>query len=165
MDPSPGNSMLLRNIPLGTTIHNIEMYPGRGGTVVRSAGTGAILLEKNDTIGKAIVRLPSKEVKMFSLLAMATVGSVSNPNHKNQVLGKAGRSRNRGFRPKVRGVAMNPVDHPHGGGNGKTGTGRIPVSRYGRLAKGGKKTRKKNKFSDTLIVTTRHEARKRSGRG
>ncbi|MGY4706427.1 50S ribosomal protein L2 [Candidatus Bipolaricaulota sp. J31] len=152
-EPRVGNAMPLRAIPVGTTIHNIEIYPGSRGKMVRSAGAEAKLMAKE---GKwAIVRLPSGEVRKFHIECWATIGQVSNPDHKNVKHGKAGRRRHLGWRPHVRGVAMNAVDHPHGGGEGRTGEGRPPKSPWGWLTKGGRKTRKPRKPSDKLIIKRR----------
>ncbi len=150
-----GNAMALRRIPLGSEIHNLELRPGTGGKVARSAGTSAKLISKEE--GRAHVRMPSGEVRIFDTECRATIGVVSNPDHKNVKHGKAGRVRHLGRRPKVRGVAMNPVDHPHGGGEGRARVGRPQVSPTGKLAKGGR-TRKKRKRSDAWIV-------RRAGRG
>lgn len=150
-----GNAMALRRIPLGSEIHNLELRPGTGGKVARSAGTSAKLISKEE--GRAHVRMPSGEVRIFDTECRATIGVVSNPDHKNVKHGKAGRVRHLGRRPKVRGVAMNPVDHPHGGGEGRARVGRPQVSPTGRLAKGGR-TRKKKKRSDAWIV-------RRAGKG
>lgn len=147
-----GNSMLLRRIPLGTEVHNIEMRPGKGAQMARSAGAYAQLLAKEGNY--ATLRLPSGEVRKVHLECQATIGQVGNIEHENQVSGKAGRSRWLGKRPKVRGVVMNPHDHPHGGGEGKSSGGRHPVSPWGVPTKG-YKTRKKNKKSDDLIVRRR----------
>lgn len=150
-DIKPGNSLPLRAIPLGTIIHNIELKIGKGGQLARSAGTFAQLMAKE---GKyAQVKLPSGEVRMVLLDCMATVGQVGNLDHENVTIGKAGRSRWLGRRPKVRGVAMNPVDHPHGGGEGRTSGGRHPVTPWGVPTKG-YKTRK-NKTSSRFIVKPR----------
>lgn len=150
-DIKPGNSLPLRAIPLGTIIHNIELKIGKGGQLARSAGTFAQLMAKE---GKyAQVKLPSGEVRMVLLDCMATVGQVGNIDHENVTIGKAGRSRWLGRRPKVRGVAMNPVDHPHGGGEGRTSGGRHPVTPWGIPTKG-YKTRK-NKTSSRFIVKPR----------
>ncbi|MCI0496648.1 50S ribosomal protein L2 [candidate division KSB1 bacterium] len=146
-----GNHMLLRNLPLGSTIHNIEMRIGKGGQIARSAGSSAQLVAKE---GKyAQIKLPSGEVRLVLLDCRATLGQVSNADHENITIGKAGKMRWLGRRPKVRGVAMNPVDHPMGGGEGKTSGGRHPCSPWGQLAKG-KKTRKK-KSSDSFILKSR----------
>jgi large subunit ribosomal protein L2 len=146
-----GNSLPLANIPLGELIHNIELRPGGGGALVRSAGNVAQLMAK---VGKyAQVRLPSGEQRKVLLTCAATIGTVGNSEHSNQSMGKAGANRWRGRRPKVRGVAMNPVDHPHGGGEGKTSGGRHPVSPWGQPTKG-LKTRK-NKSTNKFIVRRR----------
>lgn len=151
-DIRPGNALRLRNIPLGTLIHNIELRVGKGGQMIRSAGGYAQIMAKE---GKyAQVRLPSGEVRMVLLDCMATVGQVGNTEHENISIGKAGRSRWLGRRPKVRGVAMNPIDHPHGGGEGKSSGGRHPVSPWGVPAKG-YKTRKKTHRTDRFIVKKR----------
>ena len=148
----PGNALPLANMPLGTTIHNLELVPGKGGQIVRSAGTSAELIAREGRY--AHVRLPSGEVRLVLVECMATVGQVGNADHESIVLGKAGRARWLGRRPKVRGVAMNPVDHPHGGGEGKSSGGRHPVTPWGVPTKG-YKTRKKNKASDRYIVSRR----------
>lgn len=151
VDIKPGNAMPLSVMPIGTTIHNIESKPGAGARVARSAGLFAQLAGKDD--GYAIVRLQSGETRMFLLDCLATVGSVSNPDKKNEKLGKAGRNRWLGVRPSVRGESMNPVDHPHGG---RTRGGRIPVSPTGVCARGGR-TRLKSKPSNRFIVKSRHK--------
>jgi large subunit ribosomal protein L2 len=149
--PEVGNALPLSSIPLGTIIHNIELQPGQGASIARSAGTYAQLLARE---GKyATIKLPSGEMRMVLVTCMATVGSVSNADHMNVNLGKAGRNRWLGRRPRVRGVAMNPVDHPMGGGEGKSSGGH-PRSRNGQLAKG-KKTRSPQKYSDRLIISRR----------
>jgi len=145
-----GNALPLRNVPVGTTIHNIELRPGKGGQLVRSAGEGAQLLAKEG--GSALVKLPSGEIRKVSLECMATIGQVGNPDHENVSIGKAGRHRWLGIRPSVRGVAMNPHDHPMGGGEGKTSGGRHPCSPWGKPER---KTRKKGKPSDKDIVKRR----------
>ncbi len=152
VEVKPGNAMPLRFIPLGTILHNLELYPGKGGQIARSAGTSVQLMAKE---GKyAHIKMPSGEVRLFLQDCLATVGQVSNPEHDSIVIGKAGRMRWLGRRPIVRGVAMNPVDHPHGGGEGKAPQGNPhPVSPWGWNTKG-KKTRKK-KPSDKLIVRRR----------
>lgn len=150
-DIKPGNSLPLRNIPLGTHIHNIELRIGKGGQIVRSAGTYAQLMAKEDRY--ALVKLPSGEVRMVLLNCRATIGQLSNVEHENKSLGKAGRNRWYGRRPKVRGVAMNPVDHPMGGGEGRSSGGRHPCSPWGMPTKG-YKTRK-NKATDKFIVKRR----------
>ncbi len=150
----PGNTMVLQDIPLGTMIHNIELKPGKGGQLVRSAGTQAQLMAKE---GKyAQVRLPSGEQRMVPVACRATVGQLGNLDHENISLGKAGRSRWLGRRPKVRGVAMNPIDHPMGGGEGKSSGGRNPTTPWGKPTKG-YKTRKKGKLSDRYIVRRRNK--------
>ena len=152
VDVKPGNAMPLRSMPVGTIIHNVEMKPGKGGQMARSAGTYAQLVGRD--AGYALLRLASGEVRMVRAECMATIGAVSNPDQKNIVVAKAGRSRWLGIRPSVRGVAMNPVDHPHGGGEGKTSGGRHPVTPWGKPTKG-KKTRH-NKSTDGLIVRRRN---------
>ena len=149
--PEVGNTLSLANIPLGTILHNIELKPGRGGALARSAGSYVQLLARD---GKyATIKLPSGEMRMVLTQCLATVGTVSNSDHMNVRLGKAGRNRWKGRRPRVRGVAMNPVDHPMGGGEGKASGGH-PRSRTGLYAKGFK-TRKKRKYSDKLIISRR----------
>ncbi len=150
-DIKPGNSLTLRYIPLGTTIHNVELKKGRGAQMVRSAGSGAVLMAKDGDYAQ--VRLPSTEVRLVHLDCHATIGQVGNADHANISLGKAGRSRWLGRRPHQRGVTMNPVDHPMGGGEGRTSGGRHPCSPWGQLAKG-KKTRN-NKRTDGMIVKRR----------
>jgi large subunit ribosomal protein L2 len=152
VDLKPGNASPLRSIPIGAMIHNIELKPGKGGQIARSAGSYAQLVGRD--AGYAQVRLGSGELRMVMDSCMATVGAVSNPDHMNEVLGKAGRVRHKGRRPHVRGVAMNPVDHPHGGGEGKTSGGRHPVTPWGQPTKG-HKTRS-NKASDKYIIRSRH---------
>ena len=153
VDIKIGNAMPLSVIPIGSIIHNIELKPGCGGSVSRSAGTYSQLVGKDG--GYALVKMQSGEIRLFLLDCMATIGSVSNLDNKNISIGKAGRSRWLGIRPTVRGVAMNPVDHPHGGGEGRTSGGRHPVSPTGKSAKG-KKTRSRKK-SNRLIVKNRHK--------
>ena len=152
-DIKPGNSLKLRFIPAGTVIHNIELKPGKGGQMVRSAGVGAQLQAKEGDY--ALVKLPSGEVRRVHVNCRATVGRVGNIDHSNLNLGKAGRSRHLGRRPSVRGVVMNPVDHPHGGGEGRTSGGRHPVTPWGKPTKG-KRTRT-NKKSDKFIVKRRYK--------
>ena len=147
-----GNSLRLIDIPLGTLVHNIEMKPGKGGQMVRSAGTFAQLMAKEGDY--ATVKLPSGEVRRFEKACKATIGSVGNADQENISIGKAGRTRWKGRRPRVRAVAMNPVDHPMGGGEGRSSGGRHPCSPWGVPAKG-YKTRKKHKVSDRYIVTKR----------
>jgi large subunit ribosomal protein L2 len=156
-DIKPGNAMPMRNMPVGTIIHNIEMKPGKGGQLARAAGNYAQLVGKDG--GYALLRLSSGEQRMVRGECMATVGAVSNPDNQNTNMGKAGRNRWLGKRPHVRGVAMNPVDHPHGGGEGRTSGGRHPVTPWGVPTKG-KRTRN-NKRSDKLILRSRHRAKKR----
>jgi large subunit ribosomal protein L2 len=150
-DIQPGNTLLLANIPLGTHIHNIELRIGKGGQIVRSAGTFAQLMAKEDRY--ALVKLPSGEVRMVLLNCKATVGQLGNVTHENVSLGKAGRNRWKGRRPKVRGVAMNPVDHPMGGGEGRSSGGRHPCSPWGVPTKGFRT--RKNKRTDRYIVKRR----------
>jgi large subunit ribosomal protein L2 len=152
-DILPGNTLPIQNIPLGTQIHNIEMRPGKGGQMVRSAGTFAQLVAKDGDYAQ--VRMPSGEVRRFPLVCTATVGQVGNVEHENESLGKAGRSRWKGRRPKVRGVAMNPVDHPHGGGEGKTSGGRHPVTPWGKPTRGAKT--RNNKRTQNMIVRDRRK--------
>jgi large subunit ribosomal protein L2 len=154
--PSVGNCLPLKNIPLGMSIHNIEMQPGRGGVLCRSAGISATLMARE--ADWAQISLPSGEIRRVPALCRATIGLTSNPDHMNVVLGKAGRKRWMGIRPTVRGTAMNPIDHPHGGGEGRTKGGRHPVSPSGKLAKGGR-TRKNRKPSNSAIVRRRRSRR------
>jgi len=151
VDVKPGNAMPMRNIPVGTIIHNVEMKAGKGGQFARAAGTYAQLVGRD--AGYALLRLSSGEVRMVRAECMATIGAVSNPDQQNISIGKAGRNRWLGRKPSVRGVAMNPVDHPHGGGEGKTSGGRHPVTPWGKPTKG-KKTRH-NKSTDRFIVRRR----------
>ena len=150
-DIKPGNTLPLSNIPLGTQIHNVELRSGKGGQIVRSAGTYAQLMAKEDRY--ALIKLPSSEVRMVLINCKATIGQLGNATHENIDLGKAGRSRRLGRRPRVRGVAMNPVDHPMGGGEGRSSGGRHPCSPWGVPTKGFKT--RKNKSSDRLIVKKR----------
>ena len=152
-DIKPGNAMQLKNMPVGTIVHNIEMQPGRGGQLARSAGCYAQLIGKD--AGYAQIRLSSGELRLVRAECFATVGAVSNADHQNTTLAKAGRARWLGIRPSVRGIAMNPVDHPHGG---RTNGGRNPVSPWGWKTKG-KKTRN-NKRTNSLIVRSRHAVKK-----
>ncbi|WP_421935781.1 50S ribosomal protein L2 [Phenylobacterium sp.] len=156
-DVKPGNAMPLRGMPIGTIIHNVEMKPAKGGQIARSAGAYAQLVGRD--AGYAQIRLNSGELRMVPDGCMATVGAVSNPDHMNENLGKAGRSRHKGRRPHVRGVAMNPIDHPHGGGEGRTSGGRHPVTPWGKPTKG-RKTRK-NKATDKFIIRSRHARKAR----
>lgn len=152
----PGNAMPMKNIPVGTILHNIELKPGKGGQIARSAGTYAQLVGKD--AGYALLKLTSGEQRMILGECMATIGAVSNPDQKNIKLGKAGRNRWLGKRPQVRGVAMNPVDHPHGGGEGRTSGGRHPVSPTGKPTKG--KPTRNNKRTDSFIVRTRRRKKR-----
>ncbi len=147
-----GSSLFIKKIPLGAVVHNVEMQPGGGAKLARAAGTGAVLMAKEG--GYATLKLPSGEVRLISLNCRATIGNVGNEEHFNISLGKAGRSRYLGRRPKVRGVAMNPVDHPHGGGEGRSSGGRHPVSPQGQPTKG-YRTRRARKNSNTLIIRRR----------
>ena len=149
--PDVGNALPLALMPIGTIVHNIELTPGKGGAMARSAGTYAQLVGREDKY--AILRLPSGETRRVLSAGMATVGSVSNPDHMNVVMGKAGRNRWLGRRPRVRAVVMNPVDHPMGGGEGRASGGH-PRSRNGQFAKG-QKTRNKNKASESMIISRR----------
>jgi large subunit ribosomal protein L2 len=152
-DIKPGNAMALKDMPVGTVVHNIELKPGKGAQLVRSAGVSAQLMAKEGK--KALLRLPSGEMRYVSIDCKATIGQVGNIEHGNVVIGKAGRKRHMGIRPTVRGSVMNPCDHPHGGGEGRTSIGRpSPVTPWGKPALG-YKTRKKNKASDKLIVSRR----------
>jgi large subunit ribosomal protein L2 len=157
-DIRPGNALPLENIPTGTMVHNVELKPGRGGQLARSAGSGIQLVAKDD--GYGVLRLPSGEMRRVPLECRATVGQVGNVDHENQTGGKAGRSRWRGKRPAVRGSAMNPVDHPHGGGEGKSKGGRHPVTPWG-VPTLGKRTRRKHKESDRLIVRGRRRGKEK----
>lgn len=148
-----GNNLPLKYIPAGTFIHNVELKPGKGGQLVRSAGSSAQVMGKDETGRYILVRLASKEIRKILAPCRATIGQVSNEENKNVKLGKAGRNRWRGKRPTVRASAMNPVDHPYGGGEGKTGLGRPDITR-------GKRTRKKKKLSNKYIVRSRHLAKK-----
>ncbi len=152
VDVKPGNAMPLRSMPVGTIIHNVEMKPGKGAQMIRSAGTYAQLVGRDQ--GYAQIKLASGELRIVLSECMASVGAVSNPDHMNTNDGKAGRSRWKGRRPHVRGVVMNPVDHPHGGGEGKSSGGRNPVTPWGVPTKG-YRTRKKGKASDKYIVRRR----------
>ena len=160
-DIKPGNSLALRDIPTGTIIHNIELQIGRGGQLCRSAGTGAQLMAKEGEYGT--VRLPSTEMRLVHLDCRATIGQIGNVTHENITIGKAGRSRWKGKRPKVRGSAMNPVDHPHGGGEGKSNSGRHPVTPWG-VPTNGYRTRTKGKPSSKYIVRGRKRGKHTEGR-
>ena len=157
VDVKPGNAMPLRSIPVGTVIHNVEMKPEKGGQIARSAGTYAQLVGRDGPYAQ--VRLQSGETRLILGSCMATIGSVSNADHMNQNIGKAGRNRHKGKRPSVRGVVMNPVDHPHGGGEGRTSGGRHPVTPWGKPTKG-KRTRS-NKETDKYILRSRHARKKK----
>ena len=149
-DIMPGNALPIENIPVGTLIHNVEIKPGRGGQLARSAGMSAQLMAKEN--GYGLIRLPSGELRKVALNALATIGIVGNSDHENVRIGKAGRTRHMGIRPTVRGVVMNPCDHPHGGGEGKSPVGMpAPVTPWGKVALG-LKTRKHKKYSNKLIV-------------
>jgi large subunit ribosomal protein L2 len=154
--PSVGNCLPLKNIPLGMMVHNIELQPGRGGRLCRSAGSGATLIARE--ADWAQITLPSGEIRRVPAACRATIGSIGNADHMNVVLGKAGRKRWLGRRPHVRGTAMNPIDHPHGGGEGRTKGGRHPVSPTGKSAKGGG-TRKHRKPSNSAIIRRRKSRR------
>lgn len=151
-EPKPGNCMALANIPVGLEIHNVELTPGRGAQFARSAGIVAQLAAREGDY--AVINLPSGEIRRVHVNCRATIGQVSNIDHANITIGKAGRNRHRGWRPHVRGSAKNPVSHPHGGGEGRAGTGRAPVSRTGVLSKGGK-TRRPNAPTNKFIIRRR----------
>ncbi|MEP3233184.1 MAG: 50S ribosomal protein L2 [Hyphomicrobiales bacterium] len=153
-DIKPGNTIPLASMPVGTIVHNVEMKPGKGGQIARSAGAYVQYVGRDQ--GYAIIRLNSGETRLVHGSCLATVGAVSNPDNSNTNMGKAGRNRWLGKRPSVRGVAMNPVDHPHGGGEGRTSGGRHPVTPWGKPTKG-KRTRSKSKVSDKFIVRSRHQ--------
>jgi len=154
-DIKPGNAMPLSAIPVGTIIHNIEMKIGAGGKIARSAGTYAQLVGKD--AGYAQIKLTSGELRVVRAECMASIGAVSNPDNMNQKFGKAGRTRWMGFRPHNRGVVMNPVDHPHGGGEGRTSGGRHPVTPWGKPTKGAKT--RTNKRTDSLIIRRRNKGK------
>jgi large subunit ribosomal protein L2 len=156
VDVKPGNAAPLRNIPMGTIVHNVELKPGKGGQLARSAGTYVQLVGRDGDYAQ--LRLSSGEIRRVRAECMASIGAVSNPDHQNINYGKAGRRRWLGRKPHVRGVAMNPVDHPHGGGEGRTSGGRHPVTPWGKPTKG-KKTRS-NKASDKFIMRSRHQRKK-----
>lgn len=156
-DIKPGNAMPIKNIPVGTIVHNVELKPGKGGQLGRSAGSYIQLVGKDQ--GYAQVKLRSGELRLVHEDCMASIGAVSNPDHQNTNDGKAGRTRWKGTRPTVRGVAMNPVDHPHGGGEGRTSGGRHPVTPWGKGTKG-TKTRSRKKVSSKYIIRSRHKASK-----
>ncbi|WP_419913464.1 50S ribosomal protein L2 [Hoeflea sp.] len=156
VDVKPGNTLPLQSMPVGTIVHNVEMKPGKGGQIARSAGTYVQLVGRDQ--GMAILRLNSGEQRLVPGSCLATVGAVSNPDNANRNDGKAGRSRWLGKRPSVRGVVMNPIDHPHGGGEGRTSGGRHPVTPWGKPTKG-KRTRS-NKSTDKFIMRSRHQRKK-----
>jgi large subunit ribosomal protein L2 len=153
VDVKPGNAMPLRSIPVGTIIHNVELKPGKGGQIARSAGNYAQLVGRDGPMSQ--IRLQSGEVRLAPSECMATIGAVSNADHLNETVGKAGRQRHKGNRPSVRGVAMNPIDHPHGGGEGRTSGGRHPVTPWGKGTKG-TRTRN-NKRTDRMILRRRYQ--------
>jgi large subunit ribosomal protein L2 len=152
-DIKPGNAMPFTSMPIGTIVHNVEMKPGKGGQIARSAGTYAQFVGRDG--GYAQIRLSSGELRMVRQECMATVGAVSNPDNSNQNIGKAGRNRLKGIRPSVRGVVMNPIDHPHGGGEGRTSGGRHPVTPWGKPTKGART--RKNKTTGKYILRSRHQ--------
>lgn len=156
-DVKPGNCMPLRGVPVGTIVHNVELKPGKGGQLARAAGSYVQLVGRDAGFG--LLRLASGEVRMVPSGCKATIGAVSNPDHGNTNDGKAGRHRWRGRRPSVRGVAMNPIDHPHGGGEGRTSGGRHPVSPWGKSTKGAKT--RKNTRTDSLIVRRRQKKKRK----
>lgn len=153
-DAKAGNALPLRHIPVGFFVHNIELYPGRGGAFARSAGTAAQFVAKEGEY--AILRMPSSEMRKISLDCWATIGSLSNADYRNMVIGKAGRRRHMGFRPSVRGMAMNPVDHPHGGGEGRSKSGSHPVTPWGKSCKGVRTRKRKS----SLIISRRKTGNK-----
>jgi large subunit ribosomal protein L2 len=157
VDVKPGNAMELGSVPVGTIVHNVEMKPGKGGQIARSAGTYVQVVGRDR--GMVIVRLNSGEQRYVRSDCMATVGAVSNPDNQNQNFAKAGRSRWMGWRPLTRGVAKNPVDHPHGGGEGRTSGGRHPVTPWGKPTKGART--RNNKATDKMIIRSRHARKKR----
>jgi len=156
VDVKPGNAMEIGQMPVGTIVHNVELKPGKGGQLARAAGTYAQFVGRDGSYAQ--IRLSSGELRMVRQECMATIGAVSNPDNSNQNFGKAGRMRHKGIRPTVRGVAMNPIDHPHGGGEGRTSGGRHPVTPWGKGTKGNKT--RKPKASDSLIVRSRHAKKK-----
>lgn len=154
VDIKPGNTMPLKNVPVGTIVHNVELKAGKGGQLARAAGSYVQLVGKDG--GYVQIKLRSGELRLVRGECLGTVGAVSNPDHQNMVVGKAGRSRWLGKRPVVRGVAMNPIDHPHGGGEGRTSGGRHPVTPWGKCTKG-MKTRSAKKASNRLVIRSRHK--------
>jgi large subunit ribosomal protein L2 len=159
VDVKPGNAAPIRGIPVGTVVHNVELKPGKGGQIARSAGTYAQIVGRDGDYTQ--IRLGSGEIRRVHSTCIASIGAVSNPDHQNINIGKAGRNRWLGKRPVVRGVVMNPVDHPHGGGEGRTSGGRHPVTPWGKDTKG-KRTRS-NKKTQGMIIRSRHQAKKRGG--
>ena len=157
VDVKPGNAMEIGQMPVGTIVHNVELKPGKGGQLARAAGTFVQVVGRDK--GMVIIRLNSGEQRYVRSECMATVGAVSNPDNSNQNLGKAGRNRWLGYRPLTRGVAKNPVDHPHGGGEGRTSGGRHPVTPWGKPTKGAKT--RSNKATDHMIIRSRHAKKKR----
>ena len=157
VDVKPGNAMEIGSMPVGTIVHNVELKPGKGGQLARAAGTFVQVVGRDR--GMVIIRLNSGEQRYVRSDCMATVGAVSNPDNSNQNLGKAGRNRWLGYRPLTRGVAKNPVDHPHGGGEGRTSGGRHPVTPWGKPTKGAKT--RSNKSTDRMIIRSRHAKKKR----
>jgi large subunit ribosomal protein L2 len=157
-DIAPGNCLPLSRIPIGTVVHNVELEPGRGGQLARSAGTGIQLMARD--AGMATLRLPSGEMRLVRDSCRGTIGTIGNADHQNVKIGKAGRKRHMGVRPQTRGTAMNPVDHPHGGGEGSTTAGRHPVTPWG-VPTLGYRTRTKNKASDRYIIRGRKRGKKR----
>ena len=155
-DIQPGHALALRDMPAGTVVHNVELQPGKGGQLGRSAGSSIQLMAKDQ--GMATLRLPSGEMRLVRDECRATVGSVGNAEHQNVKIGNAGRKRHMGVRPQTRGTAMNPVDHPHGGGEGSTTPGRHPVTPWGKPTLG-YRTRKKNKPSDRYILRGRRRGK------
>ena len=156
VDVKPGNAMPLKNIPVGTIVHNVELKPGKGGQMARAAGAFVQLVGRDQ--GSALLRMSSGEVRMVQSECMATIGAVSNPDNQNTTMGKAGRARWKGIRPSTRGIAMNPVDHPHGGGEGRTSGGRHPVTPWGKPTKGART--RHNKATDKFIIRSRHAKKK-----
>jgi large subunit ribosomal protein L2 len=159
VDVKPGNAAPLKNVPIGTIVHNVEMRPGKGGQIARAAGSYAQLVGRDADYAQ--IRVSSGEIRRVRAECMASIGAVSNPDNQNVNFGKAGRKRWLGRRPSVRGVAMNPVDHPHGGGEGRTSGGRHPVTPWGKPTKGART--RSNKATDKMIVRSRHLAKKRGG--
>lgn len=157
VDVKPGNAMPLKSVPVGTIVHNVEMKPGKGGQLARSAGAYVQLVGRDGPMAQ--LRLMSGEVRVVPGDCMATVGAVSNPDRMNENIGKAGRNRHKGKRPSVRGVVMNPVDHPHGGGEGRTSGGRHPVTPWGKPTKGART--RSNKSTDKYIIRSRHARKKK----